>query len=178
VTPEVPPLNLTPSPQSSHSVASASLEVDQVDRARNICHRFHAVARQLRLRGEYRSTLAVEDEIDVQDLLHALLRLQFDDVGTEEWIPSYTNGTPRTTLFLDHDRLVIVVKKSRPGLSAKDLADQVRIDVERYRYRERCTTLLCFIYDPEGRIGNPRGLECDLSTVSDHFSVDVLVAPK
>jgi hypothetical protein len=34
------------------------------------------------------------------------------------------------------------------------------------------------VYDPEGRIGNPRGLEQDLATTSEHFTIDILVAPK
>lgn len=157
---------------------SPSPEFAHLDLAKKLCQRFHAVARQLRLRGEYRTTLEIGDEIDAQDLLHALLRLQFDDIGTDEWTPSYTNGTPRTTFFLNHDRLAIVVKKTRTGLSPKELVDQMRVDIERYRTRERCTQLLCFIYDPEGRIGNPRGLESDLTTVSDTFTVDVIVAPK
>jgi len=37
---------------------------------------------------------------------------------------------------------------------------------------------MCFIYDPEGRIGNPRALETSLTTVSDSLTIDVLVAPK
>lgn len=145
---------------------------------KTLCQRFHFVARQLRLRGEHRSTLNVEDECDVQDLLHALLRLQFDDISTDEWTPGYSNGAPRTTFLLNHDRLAIVVKKTRTGLSAKELMDQVRTDIERYRARGRCTNLFCFVYDPEGRIGNPRGLECDLASTSENFTVDVLVAPK
>jgi len=122
--------------------------------------------------------VAIEDEIDVQDLLHALLRVQFDNIGTDEWTPRYSSDVPRTTFLLDQDRLAVVVKKTRTGLSAKDLAEQLRLDIERYRTRERCTALFCFVYDPEGRIGNPRGLEQDLATASDHFTVDVLVAPK
>jgi len=38
--------------------------------------------------------------------------------------------------------------------------------------------LLCFIYDPDGRVGNPRGLEADLSTVGDTYRVEIIVAPK
>jgi REase_DpnII-MboI len=154
------------------------VETDHLSITKKVCQRFHVVARQLRLRGEYRSTVNVEDECDVQDLMHALLHQHFDDIGTDEWIPSYSNGVARTTYLLDHDRLAIVVKKTRSGLSRKDLADQVRTDVERYRDRGRCTHILCFIYDPEGRIGNPRGLESELSTTSEHFAVDVVVAPK
>jgi len=166
-----------PSPPPLAS-AGAAADGDPVSITIKLCQRFHMVVRQLRLRGEYRSTLNIEDESDVQDLMHALLRLHFDDIGTDEWTPDYSDGAPRTTLLLDHDRLAVVVKKTRTGLSRKDLAEQVRIDVERYRARGRCTHLLCFIYDPEGRTGNPRGLENDLTTISEQFTVDVIVAPK
>jgi len=152
--------------------------IDHLELCRRLGQRFHPIARQLRLRGEYRPTVAIEDQIDPQDLLHAMLRVQFDDIGTDEWTPGYSPDNPRTTYFLDHDKLAIIVKKTRAGLSAKDLAEQLRLDIERYRTRERCTALFCFVYDPEGRIGNPRGLENDLATTSDHFTVDVLVAPK
>ena len=175
---QAPAVSGAPAAPSPASRPLVSNEFAHLDLAKKLCQRFHAVARQLRLRGEYRATLEVVDEFDLQDLLHALLRLQFDDIGTDEWTPSYTNGAPRTTFLLNHDRLAIIVKKTRTGLSAKELADQVRVDIERYRTRERCAQLLCFIYDPEGRIGNPRGLESDLTTVSDTFTVDVLVAPK
>ena len=151
---------------------------DPVERVKTLCYRFHSVARQLRLRGEYRATLSVEDEFDAQDLLHALLRIQFDNIETDEWTPSYSSGTPRTTLLLNDGRLAVIVKKTRPGLNAKDLTDQLRIDAERYRSYGCCRTLLCFMYDPEGRIGNPRGLEASLTSVTDSFVIDVLVAPK
>jgi REase_DpnII-MboI len=151
---------------------------DTVELVKTLCCRFHSVARQLRLRGEYRATLSVEDELDAQDLLHALLRIQFDNVDTDEWTPSYSNGALRTTLLLNDGRLAVIVKKTRPGLNAKDLSDQIQIDAERYRSQGRCTTLLCFMYDPEGRIGNPRGLEASLTSVSKPFVIDVLVAPK
>ena len=173
-TPVLHPQTAAPKPAATSSAG----DMDHLSVTKKICQRFHAVARQLRLRGEYRSTLNVDDEFDVQDLLHALLRQHFDDIGTDEWAPAYGTGASHTTFLLDHDRLAIVVKKTRTGLTRKDLADQVRTDTERYRARGRCTQLLCFIYDPEGRIGNPRGLENELTNTSEHFTVDVVVAPK
>src|SRR5262249_5829560 len=59
---------------------------------RKLCTGFHAVARQLRQRHDDRPTLDVEDEHDVQDLFHALLRLEFEDIRTERWIPGYAGG--------------------------------------------------------------------------------------
>lgn len=73
--------------RSSASDALSTLEL--------ICRRFHAVTRQLRLRRSGRPTLNVEDEYDAQDLLHALLRLHFDDIRLEEWTPSYAGGAAR-----------------------------------------------------------------------------------
>ena len=181
VPPHVLPRSSVPVGPSTHQEpAPQSLQTgsDPVELVRVLCRRFHSVARQLRLRGEYRATVSVEDELDVQDLLHALLRIQFDDIGTEEWTPSYAEGASRTTFLLHDNRLAVLVKKTRNGLTAKDLTEQLRIDTERYRTKSRCTSLLCFIYDPEGRIGNPRALETSLTTVSDSLTIDVLVAPK
>lgn len=165
-----------PAPKSAPVAFLSGQEAQEF--VKQLCNRFHAVARQLRLRKEYRATLDVEDEFDAQDLLLAMLRLQFDDVETDEWTPEYAKGAPRKTFLLNHGRLAVVVKKTGPGLTAKELADQVKTDAARYSERNRCATLLCFIYDPEGRIGNPRGLEADLTSVSDQFTVDVLVTPK
>ena len=167
-----------PSPHQESAPESLQAGPDSVELVRELCRRFHSVARQLRLRGEYRPTLSVEDELDVQDLLHALLRIQFDDIGMEEWTPSYADGASRTTFLLNDNRLAVLVKKTRNGLTAKDLTEQLRIDAERYRTKSRCTSLLCFIYDPEGRIGNPRALETSLTTISESLTIDVHVAPK
>lgn len=61
----------------------------------NIFERFHKIVRQLRIRHSNRATLEVEDEYDVQDLLHALFQLYFDDIRPEEWTPSYAGGSRR-----------------------------------------------------------------------------------
>lgn len=153
-------------------------ESDLIAQVRTLCSRFHAVVRQLRLRREYRATLEVEDEYDVQDLLHALLRLEFEEIEIEDWTPSYTQGGSRTTFLLANNTIAVVVKKTRPGLGGREIAEQLQIDSERYAARKNCRTLFCFVYDPEGRIGNPRGFESDLTSVSDRYTVEVLVAPK
>ncbi|MEP7151015.1 MAG: hypothetical protein ABI856_04850, partial [Nitrospira sp.] len=157
---------------------SNETETGTLDMLRRICARFHLVARQLRLRKEYRPTIEITDEYDLQDLFYALLRLQFDEVGTEELAPGYANGARRTSYLLDWDRIVVVVKQTRSGLSTKDLSEQVKSDAAHYSIRPNGITLLCFIYDPEGRVGNPRGLEADLTSVSDTYMVEVIVAPK
>ncbi len=145
---------------------------------RKVCQRFHSVARQLRLRKDYRPTIEVDDEYDLQDLLCALLKVEFDEVATDEWTPPYTEGASRTTLLVNRDQIAIVAKKTGPGMTTKELTDQVLADAAHYRTQGRCSTLFCFVYDPEGRIGSPKRLETTLTSVSEHCRIEVLVAPK
>lgn len=144
----------------------------------SICLRFHAVVRQLRTRHEDRPTFDVEDEYDVQDLLHALLRLHFDDIRPEEWTPSYAGKSTRMDFLLKKEKVVIEVKKTRKGLDAKRLGEELIIDMAHYRNHSDCHTLICFAYDPENRIVNPAGLEADLSRDEPELTVRVIISPK
>ena len=143
-----------------------------------ICEGFHLVARQLRSRHENRPTLDVDDEYDVQDLLHALLRVDFDDIRPEEYTPSYAGKASRMDFLLKKERIVVEAKKTRRGLADKEIGSQLIEDIGRYRVHPDCRTLVCFVYDPEGRISNPAGLESDLSRSDGDLDVRVLIFPK
>ncbi|HTV68183.1 MAG TPA: hypothetical protein VMF90_06560 [Rhizobiaceae bacterium] len=151
---------------------------DQLSLIERICLRFHRAARQLQARHAGRETIRIEDEYDVQDLLHALLRLHFDDVRPEEWTPSYAGRSARVDFLLKNERIVVEVKKSRPSMKAGDLGEELIIDRARYEHHPDCDTLVCFVYDPEGRIGNPAGIEHDLENHSGNLKVRVFIAPK
>lgn len=141
-----------------------------------IFSRFNRVARKLRSRHSGRNTLEVNDEYDVQDLLHALLTLYFDDIRDEEWTPSYAGKSARVDFLLKKEKTVIEVKKTRDGLGDKEVGDQLIIDVDRYKTHPDCNNLICFVYDPECRIGNPDGLMNDLNEQHKGF-VKVIVEP-
>lgn len=152
---------------------------DPVALLEQLFSRFHAVARQLRQRHNDRETLVINDEYDVQDLLHALLRTRFDDIRPEDWVPSYAGGNSRVDFVLKPERTLVEVKKTRVGLEERETGEQLSVDVARYRGREDCKRLVCFVYDPEGRIGNPAGLIGDLEALSsDALAVRVFVFPK
>ena len=140
--------------------------------------KIHQVARQLRSRHAGRPTLEINDEYDIQDLMHGLLRIFFDDIRPEEWTPSYAGGSSRMDFLLKEERLVIEVKKTRPGLSVREIGDQLIIDIAKYAAHPECDTLVCFVYDPEGLVSNPKGLEHDLSREEPRLLVKVIVAPR
>ena len=149
-----------------------------LEHLRNLILRFHSVAVQLRTRHDSRTTLDVVDEYDVQDLLYALLRIYFDDVRPEEWAPSYAGKSARADFLLKPEGIVVECKKTRQGLGAKEIGDQLIVDIARYKEMKSCRTLVCMVYDPENRIPNPGGFQADLSADRGPLVVEVIVVPK
>lgn len=164
--------------QSVGHVSMAESARQLLDALAQIFLRFHAVALQLRQRHAGRPTLDVNDEYDVQDLVHALLRLHFDDVRPEEWVPSYAGSSSRTDFLLPQIDTVVEIKKTRSGLSAKTLGEELIIDIAKYKKHPQCRRLQCFVYDPEGRIANPAGIENDLNAGDNGIEVTVAILPK
>lgn len=163
--------------RSAQLAPSMTTAPQRVDALYRIGERFHLVARQLRQRREDRPTLDIVDEYDVQDLFHALLRIPFDDVRPEEWAPSYAGGSSRMDFLLPEIEAVVEIKKTRPGLGARELGEQLIVDISKYKNHPNCRMLFCFVYDPDGRINNPRGIENDLNAEQDTLKVRVLITP-
>lgn len=159
-------------PQSSSRKLDADAILDV------IFDRFHAVARRIRSRHASRETLDVKDEYDVQDLLAALLKLHFGDVRSEEWTPSYAGGSARMDFLLKEEKTVIEVKMTRKGLGDREIGNQLIEDVARYRVHPDCMRLICFVYDPDGRIQNPKGINNDLTSSERDFEVQIRIRPE
>lgn len=143
-----------------------------------ILERFHRFARQLRIRHQARNTITIEDEYDVQDIVHAILKLFFNDVRAEECTPSYAGGASRIDFLIKSENIGIEIKKTRPNLRDKELGEQLIIDKERYKSHHNCKTLICFVYDPEELIINPEGLASDLTEENEEMSAFVVISPK
>jgi len=138
--------------------------------------RFHAVAQQLKQRHHGRESLCITDEYDVQDLLHALLRIDFEDIRPEERTPSCAGGSARMDFVLKKEQVAIETKKSREKLTDKEIGEELIIDIAKYKEHPDCRTLVCFVYDPEGRIRNAVGLKRDLEALAtDRLGVVVYI---
>ncbi len=152
---------------------------DAINQIIRICTNFHGVVRQMRQRHDSRTTLKVEDEYDTQDLFNALLRLYFADIRKEEWVPSYAGGATRADFLLKEEKIIIEIKKTRPSLGDREVGEQLIIDIAKYKVHPDCKTLVCFVYDPEARIGNPAGIENDLNKCSsEDMHVITIIEPK
>lgn len=145
---------------------------------REICQRFHLMAQQLKYRRAGQPPLLLQDEYDVQYLMHGILKLHFDDVRPEEWCPSYAGRASRVDFLLKAEQVVIETKMTRKGLDDRKLGEELTLDKAKYRTSKDCRTLVCFVYDPEGHCKNPAALERDLAESGPDFNVLVVVAPK
>ena len=156
---------------------NGSIPIDAEKVLLTIFDRFHKVARQLRTRHANRGTLEINDEYDVQDLLHAILFINFNDIRAEEWTPSYAGGNVRVDFLLKPEKIVLEIKKTRPSMTAKTLGEELIIDIEKYREHSDCERLFCFVYDPEGRLGNPVAIMNDLNSRHEGFA-QVIIRPE
>ncbi|MGY3690564.1 hypothetical protein ACVIGA_000644 [Bradyrhizobium sp. USDA 3240] len=160
------------------ALAAKAAGVKDSDTVVKLAERLHIVIRQLRHRREDRSTLDVVDEYDVQDLIHALLAIYFDDIRREEWSPTYAGGGSRMDFLLPEVEAVVEIKMTRSSLSTKQLGEQLIVDIAKYRQHPMCRRLFCIIYDPSARISNPRGVENDLGVREDRMDVCVMIVPR
>jgi hypothetical protein len=106
--------------------------------------------------------LAFSNEYDVQDLLHAMLRLWISDIRPEEFTPSYAGSSTRMDFLLPTHSIVIETKIVRDRIHARRIGNELIVDIEHYRRHPECKTLWCVVYDPEQFITNADGLRTDL----------------
>ncbi len=137
----------------------------------NIFRKFQRISNQLKRRHDSRDTIIIKDEYDVQDLLHALMKLYFEDIRDEDWVPEYAGGKTRVDFLLKTEKIIIEVKKTRSGLKDKEIGDQLISDIAHYKAHPDCEKIICFVYDPDCYIKNPSGLEKDLNKLSEQNGI-------
>ena len=167
-------------PMAVVSIATAARAAGKKDPEfiERLAERLPVLIRKLRNRHDDRATLDVNDEYDLQDLLGALLAIHFDDIRVEEWTPSFAGSPARMDFSLPEVEAVVETKMTRRALNAKKLGEELLIDIAKYEKHPQCRTLYCIVYDPEGRIANPRGLETDLEGVSAKIKVRAIIVPR
>ncbi|HEX8218069.1 MAG TPA: malate dehydrogenase [Chloroflexia bacterium] len=142
-------------------VGSGTNALEVIDR---LLRRFPVVANQLLHRHGGRETLKVNDEYDAQDLLHALLRVNFDDVREEESTSSYAGHASRIDFLLKVEGIAVELKMPGSDTNIRNLRNELIVDSVQYREAHPdCHHLVIFVYDPLKRITNPNGFEADLN---------------
>ncbi|MBV9125322.1 MAG: hypothetical protein JO112_18360, partial [Planctomycetes bacterium] len=123
-----------------------------------LLRRLPVVIRGFRNRVSGRPGFQVSDERDLEDLLFGLLGGYSADVRPEGRTPSYASGT-RTDFLLPAEGVAVLSKQVTAAVGERQLARQWPEDLAYYSSRPACRTLLGVVYDPEGRLLDPRRLE-------------------
>lgn len=140
---------------------------------------FHKVAQELRERNGGKEALIIESEYDVQFLLNALLHIYFDDVRKEDYSPRSAGGNSIIDFTLKKEGIIIEVKMSSSRLGAKQLGEQLLIDIGRYKEYPNSSDLVIFIYDKGDYVRNKKGLIRDLEKQSTpDLKVTVIITPE
>lgn len=122
--------------------------------------------------------LFISDEYDVQDLLHAVLKLHFSDIRPEVWTPNYAGSSSRMDFLINDCKSAIEVKFAKHTHKENKIGEELLSDIAKYSEYPECQSLYCFIYDPDYCICNPKGLEDDLNkNSSEKLRVKVFVRP-
>ena len=141
-----------------------------------VLNRFGLFARQLNRRHDNRKGIDIQNEYDVQDLLHALLVAYFDDVRAEDPVQQCAGGSSRVDFFIADISTVIEVKMTRKGLEDKEIGDQILVDIGRYAKRTDIRRMVFFIYDPNHLLKNPNGLKDDIQGKSNEdYIINVVI---
>lgn len=116
-----------------------------------------------RRRPEWPIGEAIKDERELQVLVEALLRTLFDDVRPEDYVPSRGGANSRVDFVLPEVGVVVETKMTRASMSTQKLGEELFIDAGRYPTHPDCDAVLAYVYDPDRRLHNPRGIERDLT---------------
>jgi hypothetical protein len=138
-----------------------------------LLERFDRVVNVFQERPEF----TIKNEFDVHYLLNGLLQIHFDDIRKEESSPSNAGSNSRLDFVLKREGIIIEVKLLSKNTSYKKIADELLIDILRYKSYPSCRDLVIFIYNNGGFIPNKYGFITDLVDHStNELGVHVIIS--
>lgn len=142
---------------------------------REILNNFNKYATESlrRTRGRENQSNKFEDEYDIQDALHSILKLFFTDVRREDYIPSKAGGNSRIDFYLPEISTGIELKFASDKLRDKDIGAQISIDIQRYKGNIQLENLIFFIYDPKSELRNAESLK----DLKENKGVEIIISP-
>ena len=103
------------------------------------------------------------DEYDVQDLMYVALKPQLPDLVKEEPTSRDAGRSKHIDLVSSAAPLCVEEEMAHSMGQARDLGDELRIDIESFYVHAACDTLAIFIWDPQQFIQDARKFELDIS---------------
>lgn len=159
------------------SLADVSVEIPTLKRLVKILERLPSVSRTIQKTNRWasRNTLEIKDEYDVQDLLHGVLHIDFDDIRPEEWCPSYAGTNTRIDFILPAESIAIETKHTKNVKAQITIVEELVIDIARYKAHHDVKHLVCAIWDTAHHLKNSVALKNDLEKHNSGFVTVVVM---
>lgn len=154
---------------------SAKTKDSEIYEIERIFNRFSEIVIPLQKRQGDKEPLTMDQEADVQYLLHSLLKLYFDDVRREPHTDRHSSVSPRIDFLVQNETIGIEVKRASQTRQEKALRKELAEDKEQYRLDTNIDTLLVFVYDPEKQIENKAEFEASFEQDSPQMTTRVTV---
>ncbi len=122
-----------------------------------------------------RPGISIDDEYDLQYILHAIAVLHFEEVEPEEPTPKMAGASSRLDFLLKQERVAIETKMMRPSLSKNKLREELASDIVYFRAHPDVDALFILVYDPKRKRTNAAGFENALNSESDDFVVRIVI---
>ena len=116
-------------------------------------------------------------EKDLQVVVLALLRLLYSNVNDEDPASKHAGGSSIPDFTIRDIGVAVETKMVRDGQKDKDVGAELLVDYGRYPKHPDCQAIFVIVYDPKGRLDNPRSLEIDLSNDGPGVPTRVIVIP-
>jgi hypothetical protein len=120
-----------------------------------IFNNFSLFYQQIQKRHNNRQTIKIIDEYDVQDIIHAILRLFLSDIRKEVYNLQYLGKSTRIDLILNQENIGIEIKYADGTNPERRISDELLVDINHYKENGNCKKLYFFIYNPHGSFNNP-----------------------
>ena len=132
---------------------------------------------QLHYRHAERPPFHVRDQHDLEDLLRAILPLQFDCVFLQNRTPKYARAN-QTDFLLDDagTQLALTAKMVGSSLDQHEIGRQIQEDVEFYAKTSKCAALVVFIDDREQRLWGPEKWEAAWARLGETVPIHPVIA--
>jgi len=167
--------------EDRHEVLTNAYTNDRRFLLEEILEMFVESAHILNSREANRPAFHLEQELDVRDLLYAIIKGIFPDTRIEEFTPKLAGKSKRIDVVIPKLFTVIEVKFVRTKQHASKVADELMIDFESYHNHQHCKTLIAFVWDPNHYISDRHNFIKELKGLrvknNNRFTVDVLVKP-
>jgi hypothetical protein len=100
-----------------------------------------------------------QDEYDIQDAIHSILMLLFNNVKREDYVPSRGGANSRIDFHIPEIKTGLEIKFSSGNHKDKSISEEISVDIQRYKGNTLIEKIIFFVYDPQASINNVGGLK-------------------